>query len=162
MKDVTKESYLPLHIHHREPLFQMHRAFDDALENIFSRVNSAPLPFQDMENFLITPSIDIVDEKDQIKIEAEMPGMGPEDITLSLAEGSLTIRGKKTTAKKDKGKDYVRREINYGSYLRTISLPETVDIDKATASFKKGMLWVILPKKAEDTKQARQIKIEKA
>lgn len=56
----------------------------------------------------------------------------------------------------------MKREIHYGSYQRTISLPETVDTDKATTSFKKGMLWIILPKRAEVTQHAHQLKVEEA
>ncbi len=105
--------------------------------------------------------MDIVDDKENLKIEVEMPGMGEEDIKVSIADGILTIRGEKETSKKDEGKNYVRREIGYGSYERTIPLPDSVDVEKAKASFKKGMLWVTIPKKPESVKRSRELKIEK-
>ncbi len=145
----------------KDPFSLMRHAFGHALDDFFNGHDfNFSIP-KDWENFMLTPSMDVVDEKDHLKIEVEMPGMGPEDITLSISNDALTIKGEKTTSKKDKDKDYVKREIHYGSYLRTIPLPESVDPDKATASFKKGMLWVVLPKKAGAAKQARQLKIEK-
>lgn len=118
-------------------------------------------PFEGFENLILNPSMDIVDDKENLKIEVEMPGMGEEDIKVSIADGILTIRGEKETSKKDEGKNYVRREIGYGSYERTIPLPDSVDVEKAKASFKKGMLWVTIPKKPESVKRSRELKIEK-
>lgn len=145
----------------RDPFSLMRHAFGSALDDFFTGHELGFLTPKEWENFMLTPSIDVVDEKDHIKIEAEMPGMGPEDITLSINNDSLTIKGEKTTSHVDKNKDYLKREIHYGSYFRTVPLPETVDTNKATASFKKGMLWVVLPKKAGTTHETRQIKIEK-
>lgn len=110
----------------------------------------------------LNPRIDIIEDKDNFKVEAELPGMAEEDIQVTVENGLLTIKGEKELSKKDEDKNYVMREISYGSYERTIALPDYVDVDKAKASFKKGMLWVTLPKKAEAAKQSKQIKIEKA
>lgn len=157
------KSVTPVPVQHsQDPFSLMRHAFGIALDDFFNGHELGFLTPKNWENFILTPSADVVDEKDHIKIEAEMPGMGPEDITLSVNHNSLTIKGEKTTSHQDKNKDYLKREIHYGSYLRTIPLPETVDTAKATASFKKGMLWIVLPKKAGATNQARQIKIEKA
>lgn len=160
--DKTKSTTSVAVHRNQDPFSLMTHAFGHALDDFF---NGSAMDFslsKEWENFMLKPSIDVVDDKDRIKIEAEMPGMGPEDITLSINHDSLIIKGEKTTSHKDKNKDYIKREIHYGSYLRTIPLPESVDVDKATASFKKGMLWVVLPKKAGSTKQIRQLKIETA
>ena len=61
---------------------------------------------------------------------------------------------------KDQEKEYVKREIHYGAYQRTIALPDNVDTSKVTATFKKGMLWVILPKKTGTQHESRKINIE--
>lgn len=91
-----------------------------------------------------------------------MPGMSEEDITVTFNDNKLTIEGEKSTSTKDEKKNFVSREITYGRYERTVSLPLTADVDKATASFKKGMLWVTIPKKALGKGSSKSIKIEKA
>lgn len=118
-------------------------------------------PFDKFENFSLTPAVDIVDEKDKLKIEMEMPGMSEEDVKVSISNGMLVIKGEKTTSKKDKDKHYMSREIKYGSYERRLNLPSTVDLDKAKATFKKGMLWIEFPKKIESIKDSREIPVLK-
>ena len=145
-----------------DPFSSIQRALTRAMDDFYNFPNSLHLTQEDFENIVISPSIDIVDDKDQIKVEAEMPGMGEEDVKVSLSEGMLHIKGEKRTSSKDKDKNYMRREIGYGCYERTIALPESVDYEKAKASFRKGMLWVTIPKKAEATRKNRELKIEKA
>ena len=91
-----------------------------------------------------------------------MPGMDEKDVTVSLKDNLLTIHGEKSTSKKDERKNYIAREISYGRYERSITLPQAADGEKVSASFKKGMLWVTIPKKAGSKGNGRQIKIEKA
>lgn len=150
----------PITIHHADPFHTMQHAFSNVFDNLFNPYLANFSLTKEWENFLLTPSIDVVDEGNHIKIEAEMPGMGPEDIQLSINDESLTIKGEKTTSTKDKEKEYVKREIHYGSYQRTLALPDNVDTSKATASFKKGMLWIVLPKKSGTQHQTHNIKIE--
>src|SRR5262249_7217762 len=114
------------------------------------------------ENLMIHPSVDIIDDQEHFKVEAELPGMGEKDVLVNISKGLLTIKGEKSVSTKNKGKNYVMREIGYGSYARSIALPDTVDIDKASASFKKGMLWVTIPKKQEISQKSRNITIEAA
>jgi len=121
-----------------------------------------PMRFADLEKLKITPAIDIIDEINRIKIEAEVPGMGPEDLKISITNGCLMISGEKTTSKQDKDKYYQSREIAYGAYQRVISLPDSVDIDKAKATFKKGMLWIEIAKKEAATRKHKEIKVEEA
>lgn len=112
------------------------------------------------EHLVITPAIDIVDDSEHFKVEAEMPGMGERDIEVNIDDGILNIKGEKTTSKKDKDKNYLMREINYGCYERSIRLPDSVDLSQAKASFKKGMLWIDIPKKAEAVKSSKKLKVE--
>lgn len=113
-----------------------------------------------LDTLTIQPSIDIIEDKDSFKVEVEMPGVGEEDIKVSITDGRLTIKGEKSTSKQDKSKNYLMREIGYGYYERNIALPDYADIDKAKASFKKGMLWVVIPKKADSAKRSRDLVIE--
>jgi len=144
------------------PFFNIQSALNRAIDDFYSGFDMPKISLERFENLRLNPSIDIVDDKDNFKVEAEMPGMGEDNVKVSINNATLSIKGEKKTSKKDEGKNYLMREISYGSYERHITLPESVDITKAKASFKKGMLWVTIPKKAEAAKQARDIKVEGA
>lgn len=148
-------------LHRKNPLIALQDELDRAINGFYSFAGLPHSTFESFENLSINPLIDIVDDKENFKVEAEMPGMGEQDIKISISDGMLTIKGEKETSKKDEGKNYISREISYGRYERTIALPDSVDVDKAKASFKKGMLWINIPKKAEAVKRSRELKVEK-
>src|SRR5262249_8807274 len=149
--NLKKSSNLPAHAF-GSPLLSFATGFDRRLHDLYSLFDASRFSLENLESLNITPSIDIVDSKDKLKIEAEMPGVGEEDVKVAIGDGMLTIKAEKTTSKQDKDKNYMMREIGYGCYERSIPLPDSVDTDKAQASFKKGMLWIEIPKKAESSK----------
>ncbi len=144
----------------RNPFYSVQNELTNVMKNFNDWFDPFNFPIERFEDLVITPAIDIVEDKDHFKVEAEMPGMGEEDIKISIRDGLLTIKGEKATSKQDKDKNYLMREINYGSYERHVSLPDSVDIDKAKANFKKGMLWIDIPKKTEYAGRSRTIEIE--
>ena len=103
------------------------------------------------------PTMDISETEDQLKVRAEVPGMKPEDIQISLAGDTLTIKGEKKQEKEDKEENYFRVERSYGSFSRSISLPCEIEQDKVEASYKDGVLRITMPKC--ETAKAREIKI---
>ena len=107
---------------------------------------------------LWAPAVDIIDEKDQIRIKADLPGLKKEDIEVTADNGVLTIKGEKKEEKEFKEKDYVRSERYYGAFHRSFSLPTGVDAQRVNASYKDGVLEVSLPKR-EDAKP-KQVKVE--
>lgn len=146
---------------HKHPLLTLQQEVDRLMSE-FGGWFSTPKLQDQYENLLITPDIDIVDDKSQFKVDAELPGMSEEDVKVSICDDMLCIKGEKSTSKENKDKNYVTREISYGNYERKLSLPESVDTSKAKATFKKGVLSVTIPKKPESIAQARELKIEKA
>lgn len=157
-----KITSIPIQHQRREnPFMALQTELDRAMRDFYNLLESPSFPTGDFEELTISPSVDIVEDKDNFKVEAEMPGLNEDNIKIDISDGQLTIRGEKTTSKQDKDKNYLSREISYGSYERIIALPDTVDIDQAKASFKKGMLWITIPKKAEATQRSRQLKVEK-
>jgi HSP20 family protein len=108
------------------------------------------------------PAVDIVEKPKAYEITAELPGMDEKNIELKMANGGLTIRGEKQEEKEEKKKDYYLRERHFGSFERSFALPEGVDQDKIEASFKKGVLTVILPKKPEAQKPEKKIEVKAA
>jgi HSP20 family protein len=95
------------------------------------------------------PKLDVVETKDALTIKAEIPGVKPEAIQLSLQDGVLTIKGEKEEEKEEKDQHYHRVERSYGSFMRAVRLPAPVDAGKVSATFKNGVLIVTLPKTAE-------------
>jgi HSP20 family protein len=93
-----------------------------------------------------SPALDLAETKDTITVKAEVPGMDPKDIQLSLQENTLTIKGEKKQEKEEKDEHVYRAERSYGAFARMIRLPISVDGGKASASFKNGLLTVTLPK----------------
>lgn len=107
-----------------------------------------------------SPSINVVEGDKEIKVSAELPGMDEKDIEVSLTKNVLTIKGEKKEEKEDKGKNYYRMERSYGAFSRTIPLPVEIDIDKAKAQFKKGVLTVTLPKSPKAIKETKKIPVK--
>lgn len=104
------------------------------------------------------PAVDILDEKDHVRVRADIPGMKREDIEVSWENNRLTLKGEKKDEREVKDKDYVRSERYYGAFHRTFSLPEGIDAAKVNATYKDGVLDVILPKK--EGAKPKQIKVD--
>ncbi|HEY9503236.1 MAG TPA: Hsp20/alpha crystallin family protein [Pyrinomonadaceae bacterium] len=100
------------------------------------------------------PSVDIYENKDQIVLEAELPGMKKEDFDLSIENNVITLRGERRFEKTDESDNYHRVERSYGQFTRSFTLPQTVSSEGATAEYNNGVLRVTLPKR-EETKSRR-------
>lgn len=104
------------------------------------------------------PALDVSETKDSLIIKAEVPGMKPEDIDISLSGDLLTIKGEKKQKTEEKKESFHRIETRYGAFSRTIRVPVSVNSDKIEASYDKGVLKIVLPKKEEI--KAKQIEIK--
>ena len=104
---------------------------------------------------LMRPSVDVVETDDTVVVKAELPGMEPKDVDISVSGDKLTIKGERKVEKEEKGKTFYRMERCYGSFCRTIELPASVEADKAKADYKNGVLEITLPK----TEQVKAKKI---
>jgi len=106
------------------------------------------------------PSLDVSETKNDLVIKAELPGMDPNDIDISLNNGFLMIKGEKKQEKEEKDENYHLLERSYGSFTRSVRLPREVQSDKITASFKNGVLKITLPKPEGAKKKEIKIKVE--
>ncbi len=138
---------------------EINNVFDDFFNDFQNNVPASSLWSGD--NTLTLP-IDIIENDKNFKIEAELPGMKQGDVEVTINDGYLTIKGTKNESKENKDDNYVRRERYYGSCQRTIALPDTANADKAKATFKKGVLWIEIPKKEEALKPSRKLEIKEA
>ena len=107
-------------------------------------------PLQREENGTLTaswtPAVDVFEDKDSVKIIAELPGVKPEDVKLSIENNVLTLRGEKKQTAEEKTERVHRYERAYGAFERTFNLPSTVDAENIQAAYDQGVLTIILPK----------------
>lgn len=106
------------------------------------------------------PAVDLFEEKDEIVVKAELPGIDKDQIEVNVTDHQLTIKGEKKKEEEIKEKDYYRCERSYGSFLRTLELPKDVHADKVKAAFKNGVLEIRLPKTEEAKAKEIKVKIE--
>ena len=106
----------------------------------------------------LTPLVDIYETSDKVGIKAAMPGVKPEDIDINITPDAVVIKGETKSEREIKEENYVRKESQYGTFARTISLPPGLKIDKAEATIENGMLTLEIPK-AEEVKP-RSVKIK--
>lgn len=92
------------------------------------------------------PACDVFEDKEAVKIVAEVPGVRPEDVKISLENNLLTLRGEKKQEAEERTERVHRYERSYGSFERSFALPSTVDPDKIQATYANGVLTVTVPK----------------
>jgi HSP20 family protein len=118
--------------------------FDDFLSRRCPRLLDLNIPTFSESSL---PRVDIVDHDNSIEVQAALPGIKKEDVEVSIKNQTITIRasGKEEKKEEEKGK-YFRKEISRGEFQRILALPDNVDDEKATATFKEGVLTVCIPK----------------
>ena len=106
------------------------------------------------------PSMDISETKDSLIAKVEAAGMEQNDIQISLQESLLTIKGEKRQEKEEKEERFHRVERSYGAFTRSVRLPVAVEASKVTATFRNGLLTVMLPKTLASKGTTIPIKVE--
>jgi HSP20 family protein len=143
------------------PLAQLHRDIDRMFGGLVPGFGWGRM--LDVEDDLLRPNVDVASTDKEYTITVEVPGIDEKDVKLELAhDGTLTIRGEKKQEKEHKDKDFHRVERSYGSFQRTISLPEDASQDAIDASFKNGVLTISCPRKAVAQTPVKRITINKA
>lgn len=133
------------------------RAFQSQLNRLFEPFVSRATDDEGLASNTWLPPVDIAEDADRIVLTAEVPGMKQEEIEINFDGGLLTIRGVRKFEKESNDRNYHRVERSYGSFVRSFTLPRTVDADKISASYKDGVLDVVIPKKEEA--KPKQIRI---
>jgi len=108
------------------------------------------------------PAIDMSEDGKAYKISAELPGIDPKDIDVSLSGDTLVLKGEKRQEKEQKDKNYHFSERSYGSFQRSFQLPTSIDRDRVAADFSNGVLTITLPKTVEAQKPQKKIEIRSA
>jgi len=109
-----------------------------------------------------SPAIDVFEKGDKFVVKVELPGMKEDDIDVSVVGDTLTIKGEKKTETEVNEGDYHHSERSYGSFMRSIALPSTVDASKIAAEYEEGVLEINLPKKPEVKPKKVTVSVKKA
>ena len=120
-------------------------------------------PFHNLQEDLDigwSPRLDVSETDGALEIKADLPGMEKKDISVTLEDDLLTIKGERKEEKEEKGKQYHTIERSSGSFYRALRLPVEIDSEKIAAEFKNGVLTVTLPKAKESKKKTAQIAIK--
>ena len=105
------------------------------------------------------PTMDIVEAEKEYRLHLEVPGVDPKNVNITVQDGVLTVSGEKSAEKTEKGETWTRSERTYGSFSRSVTLPEGVDAEKVTAEGADGVLVVRIPK--PEAKTPRKIQVNR-
>lgn len=123
-----------------DEMMSMRESMDRLFEDFFSRRprTSGPLVWQ--------PALEVYETDHEVVVKAELPGIDPKSVGVTVTAEGLTIKGEAKVEHEDKGRNYYRRELRYGAFQRTIALPNEVKSDETKATFRQGILEVKIPK----------------
>lgn len=121
---------------------------------IFAAATKKSGPKEKKEGIL---TLDVYQTENEIVIKSTIAGVSPKDLDISITEDTVTIKGERKRDEQVKSSDYYYQELYYGAFSRSVILPEEIDVDKAKATFKNGMLTIKLPKLAKS--KTKKLKI---
>jgi len=104
-----------------------------------------------------TPQVDIQEQADKFLVLADLPGVAPKDIKISMENGILSLQGERVSESKEEDKNFTRVERFSGSFYRRFSLPDSADSENVTATSKNGVLEIVVPKREENRNKRREI-----
>ncbi len=139
-------------------LTEMERRMDEAMRPPLSLWRRPLFWWAPGDGMELMPPIEMFDKKGKLVIRAEIPGIKPEDIDISVDDSMLTIKGERKSESEVKEKDYHRSEMSYGSFSRSVALPAKVHPDKVDANYDDGILEITLSKMSEPKRRKVAVK----
>ncbi len=128
--------------------------------SLFEEGLRGPLALAEAPGFAWSPRIEVRETGRELTVTAELPGVDPKDVQIECTDEGLTLRGETREEETREEGGFSRSERYYGSFFRRVSLPPDLDLDKAEASFKNGLLRIRLPKSEAALEKVRRIPIE--
>jgi HSP20 family protein len=139
-----------------EPLREF-STLQNEMNRLFNTVFDAPSPGNSGTLRRWMPAMDLVETADHFVLRADLPGLTEDDVKIEFEDGTLTLSGERKVENEDKGEGYYRAERAFGSFSRSLTLPQGIDPEAVTASFDRGVLEVSIPKPEE--RKPRRIEI---
>jgi HSP20 family protein len=107
---------------------------------------------------LLVPHIDVQQRGNELVVKADLPGLRPEDINVAVDRGVLTISGERRQEEREEREGFIRSEVSYGTFYRTIPLPDGADEERVAATFRNGVLEITIP--VSERQQGRRIQVK--
>jgi HSP20 family protein len=139
--------------------FRELESMSDRLNRVFARPTLSPSGREALTVADWMPTVDISETDSEYLIKAELPEVKKEDVKVTVENGVLTLQGERRQEKEEKGKKYHRVERSYGSFVRSFTLPESVDEGAVKAEYKDGMLNLHLPKTEKVKPKSIDVKV---
>jgi HSP20 family protein len=136
---------------------EIDRMFEDFALPSLSSLWPGALPGKGSGRWM--PALDVYEKENDLIVEAELPGIPKEAVKITCTDSTLTIQGETKKEEEEKKEGYYRVERRYGSFYRTVPLPESCDYSRAKAEFRDGVLKITLPKTAKPEEKGRTIPI---
>lgn len=128
------------------------------LEDRINQAFSSDLSKNVLSDF--NPSVNTREGEFAYHIDVDLPGVKKEDISVKVENNVLTLKGERKSQKEVKKEDYYKMESSFGSFMRSFTIPDNVDAENIHAENKDGVLEIVLPKKEQKNKSAKQIKVK--
>jgi len=137
-----------------DDLASLRESMDKLFEEFFTRRPRGPA--------LATwqPAVEVFETDADVVVRAELPGIDPKNVDITVTSDTLTIKGEARAEQEDKRRNYYRRELRYGAFTRVLALPDDVNAEQAKASYKNGILEIRVPK--SERAKAKAVKVEVA
>jgi HSP20 family protein len=107
---------------------------------------------------LLVPHIEVQQRGNELVVRADLPGLRPEDINVTVDRGLLTISGERRQEDREEREGFIRSEVSYGTFLRTIPLPDGADESRVAATFRNGVLEITIP--VSEREQGRKVQVQ--
>jgi len=125
--------------------------FDEFLNNQLAKVET---------NQLVVPAVNIKENDKEVIIDVAAPGLSKKDFEISVENNTLTISAHKEVEKVEEGTNFVKKEFGYENFQRSFTLPEEIfDVENIKATYKNGVLEIVIPKKEEEQKKVKKIQV---
>jgi HSP20 family protein len=137
--------------------FREFATLQDRINRVFRESYAPAGQDEALTTSTFAPAVDVYEDEHNVTLKIEVPGIDEKDVDVRIENNTLAVHGERKIEKEEKEENYRRVERQYGSFTRTFTLPTTVDAEKVSANYDKGVLKIALPKKAEA--KPKQIKV---
>ncbi len=139
--------------------FREFSVLQDRMDRLFSNVFDRGLGFltPELAEGEFVPSADVYEDDNSIHLNVEVPGVEEKNLSITIENNILTVKGERKPEKDEKGENFLRQERSYGKFSRSFTLPGSVDLDRVNANYVNGVLQIELAKRAEA--RPKQIKV---
>ncbi|MER3456101.1 MAG: molecular chaperone [Thermus sp.] len=139
-----------------EELREMQRSIDRLFDELTGRRPARRREAR--EPVVWEPAVEVYETDHEVVVRAELPGVDPKSVNVTVQDNTLTVEAEAREEQEERGRNYLRRELRYGQFSRTVALPAEVKPDAAKATFRNGLLEVRVPK--SERAKPKQVKVE--